>query len=122
MTSYPAGLVMSGSEGCVHVRIWDERFYLCSEDLGALLFLGESVPLLRPGSPFDTSPRGGGLAHLNRSGRAVIFEVGNQCYLIPRDRFLMVALGEEVSCPVADIVTDGTSPLSTTTTTGGATP
>lgn len=107
MTQYPAGIVMGGSEGCVHLRIWDERYIIQSEDLGVLVFLGELVPLIRDSPQPNESSVTRGVAHLNRSGRAVLLEIGNQCYLIPRDRFVMVALGDEVSTPIAEIAIDG---------------
>lgn len=107
MTQYPAGIIMSGSEGCLHLRIWDERYLIRSDDLGALVFLGELVPLIREGPPPHDASVTGGVAHLNRSGRAVLLEIGNQCYLIPRDRFVMVALGDEVSTPIAEVAIDG---------------
>ena len=43
MMHYSAGLVISGSEGCVHVRIWSEHYYIGPEDLGMLLFVGDHV-------------------------------------------------------------------------------
>lgn len=110
MTQHPAGLIMSGSEGCLHIHIWDERFLIYPDDLGAIVFLGEIVPIIRLDSPPRDPVRIGGFVHLNRSGRAVVFEIGDVCYLVPRDRFLTVALGEEVSCLVAEIASDHTVP------------
>jgi hypothetical protein len=106
MTHYSAGLVISGSEGCVHIRIWSERYYVCPEDLGNLLFVGDHVPLLKKGSEATGMPLVSGSIYLNPSGRAVIIAIGNTCYMLPRDRFIAVALGEDVSCILFEVPSD----------------
>jgi hypothetical protein len=103
MTAFASGgQVMCGAEGQVHVRIWGELHYVCPEDLGRLLFVGDRVPLLRKGSAPEEVPHPlaqvSGSVCLTQSGRAVIIATGSQRYMLPRDRFLAVAFGEEISC------------------------
>jgi hypothetical protein len=66
MTHFSAGNVMTGSDGYVHVRIWDKSYFICPEDMGMLLFVGETVPLLHK------NPGPSGAVAFNPSGRAVI--------------------------------------------------
>lgn len=101
MTAFASGgQVMCGAEGQVHVRIWGELHSVCREDLGRLLFVGERVPLLRkgPGEVSRETARVSGSVRISLSGRAVILATGSQRSMLPRDRFVAVALGEEVSC------------------------
>jgi hypothetical protein len=101
MTAFASGgQVICGAEGQVHVRIWGELHYVCPEDLGRLLFVGDRVPLLRkgPGVVPQEPAQVSGSVRISPSGKAVIIATGNQRYMLPRDRFLAVALGEEVSC------------------------
>jgi hypothetical protein len=102
MTAFASGgQVMCGADGCVHVRIWGEHHFICPEDLGRLLFMGEQVSLTRTGSAAGEVPQPlphvSGTVCLTPSGRAVIIAAGSQRYMLPRDRFLAVAFGEEVS-------------------------
>jgi hypothetical protein len=109
MTAFASGgQVMCGAEGQVHVRIWGELHHVCREDLGRLLFVGDQVPLLRKG-PGDVPPKPvqvSGSVRISPSGRAVILATGSQRYMLPRDRFIAVALGEEVSCLFFEIPSD----------------
>ena len=109
MTAFASGgQVMCGAEGCVHVRIWGELHYVCPEDLGRLLFVGDRVPLLRKGPgevPHETVQVSGSVS-ISPSGRAVILATGSQRYMLPRDRFVAVALGEEVSCLFFEMPSD----------------
>ncbi len=104
MTAFASGgQVVCGADGCMHVRIWGELHALCPEDLGRLLFMGERVSLTRRGSGAGESCRDpddqvSGSVRLSPSGRAVIIAAGSKRYMLPRDRFLAVALGEEISC------------------------
>lgn len=102
------GQVMCGTEGQVHVRIWGELHYVCPEDLGRLLFVGDRVSLLRKGPEgVPREPvRVSGSVRLSPSGRAVIIAAGSQRYMLPRDRFIAVALGEEVSCLFFEMPSD----------------
>lgn len=98
MTACAAGQILCGSEGRVYVRIWGEKHYILPEDLGMLLFVGERVPLMKKSaSPHEIAQEVGRVG-LSPSGRAVIIAVGNQRYMLPRDKFLAVALGEEIGC------------------------
>jgi hypothetical protein len=106
MTSFAAGSIISGSEGCVHIRIMGEPHYLCPEELGRLVFMGDNVPLLRHYPTANDPPQVAGSVRLNPSGRGVIIEVGKQRYQLPRDRFLAVALGEDISCIFFEIPSD----------------
>jgi hypothetical protein len=102
------GQVMCGAEGQVHVRIWGELHYVCPEDLGRLLFIGDRVSLLKKGAgevPQD-SVQVSGSVHISPSGRAVIIATGSQRYMLPRDRFVAVALGEEISCIFFEVPSD----------------
>jgi hypothetical protein len=98
MTTYAAGQIMCGGEGRVHVRIWGEMHYILAEDLGNLFFVGKWVPLMKKVKSLHEVPKAVGSVFINRSGRTVIIEFGNQRYMLPRDKFLAVALGEEVAC------------------------
>jgi hypothetical protein len=98
MTAFAAGQIMCGSEGRVYVRIWGELHFVCPEELGLLFFVGERVSLLKKGPAPQQVPQVSGTVYLSPSGRAVIIAIGNQRYMLPRDKFLAVALGEEVSC------------------------
>jgi hypothetical protein len=102
------GQVMCGAEGQVHVRIWGELHYVCPEDLGRLLFVGDRVSLLKkgPGEVPRESVQVSGSVHLSPSGRAVIIATGSQRYMLPRDRFVAVALGEEISCIFFEVPSD----------------
>ena len=97
MTAYAAGQIMCGSEGRVYARIWGELYYICPEDLGVLFFVGERVSLIKKG-PAPQVPQVAGTVYLSPSGRAVIIAIDRQRYLLPRDKFLAVVLGEDVSC------------------------
>jgi hypothetical protein len=99
MTAYAAGQILCGSEGRVYARIWGELYYISPEDLGLLFFVGERVSLIRKKGPVpEQGPQVAGTVYLSPSGRAVIIAIDRQRYLLPRDKFLAVALGEDVSC------------------------
>ncbi len=103
MTAFASGgQVMCGADGCVHVRIWGELHSISPEDLGRMLFMGERVSLIRKGSAAEEVSQPvadvSGSVCLAPSGRAVVIAAGSQRYMLPRDRFLAVALGEEISC------------------------
>ena len=111
MTAFASGgQIMCGAEGCVHVRIWGELHAICPEDLGRLLFMGERVSLLRKGSAPEKVPQNvdqvSGSVRISPSGKAVIIATGSQRYMLPRDRFVAVALGEEVSCLFFEMPSD----------------
>ena len=98
MTQYAAGSITSGKDGCVFIRIRGEPHYIYPEELGRLIFMGDCVPILRHQPTANGPPQVSGTVHLNLSGRGIVIEIGDTHYQLPRDRFLAVALGEEVSC------------------------
>ena len=110
MTRFSAGLVLTGSDGYVHVRIWDKSYFICPEDMGMLLFVGDTVPLLQKNPDPTGSPVTSGSVSLNPSGRAVIISIGSIRYMLPRDRFIAVALGEDVSCILFEVPGDVPEP------------
>lgn len=121
MSHISAGLVLTGSDGYTHVRIWGKSYFICPKDMGILLFAGETVPLLHTNpDPQGTSLCSGSVA-LNPSGRAVIIAVGEIRYMLPRDRFIAVALGEDVSCILFEVPSDVLEPELLTPLTRGAT-
>ncbi|MGA9203913.1 hypothetical protein [Methanoregula sp.] len=97
MSAYPAGHILFGDEGRVHICIWDTRYQICPEDLGMLFFVGDRVPLMKKG-PAPQVFQISGQVSLAPSGQAVIIAIDRQRYMVPRARLLAVALGEEVSC------------------------
>ena len=120
MTRFSAGLVLTGSDGYVHVRIWDKSYFICPEDMGMLLFVGDTVPLLQKNPDPTGSPVASGSVALNPSGRAVILSVGSIRYMLPRDRFIAVALGEDVSCILFEVPGDVPEPEIISPSKGGA--
>ena len=75
-----------------------------------LLFVGDTVPLLQKNPDVTGSPVAAGSVALNPSGRAVILSVGSIRYMLPRDRFIAVALGEDVSCILFEVPGDVPEP------------
>jgi hypothetical protein len=108
MTAFAGGQIMCGGEGRVHVRIWGEPHYICPEDLGMLLFVGDRVSLYKKVPAPQENPQVSGSVYLSPSGRAVIIATGQQLYMLPRDKFLAVAFGEEVSCIFFEVPSDET--------------
>jgi hypothetical protein len=106
MTAFASGQIMCGGEGRMHVHIWGEPYYISPEDLGMLLFVGNAGRLLKKGSAPQEVPQTSGSVYLNPSGRAVIIATGKQRYMLPRDKFLAVALGEDVSCIFFEVPSD----------------
>jgi len=94
---------MGGSDGCLHVRIYGAPHYICPEELGMLFFVGDSVPLLKNYPSAGSTPQLSGRVRLNASGRSVIIEIGAARFMVPRDRFLAVAFGEDFSCIIFEI-------------------
>ena len=102
MNTCPAGHIMSGDDGRVHICIWEGRYYLTPEDLGTLFFTGEPVLLLKKG-PAPQVFRISGNVYLSPSGQAVIIATDQQRYMVPRARFLAVAFGEEPHCDFFEV-------------------
>ncbi|WP_321504566.1 hypothetical protein [uncultured Methanoregula sp.] len=106
MNAFTAGQVLCGDDGRVHVRIWGERYYLYPEDLGILFFAGDPVPLLMKGPGRDVHEVAGTVS-LNPSGRAVVIAIKKQRYMLSREKFLAVALGEEMACIFSEVPVEG---------------
>ena len=94
MSTCPAGHIMSGDDGRVHIFIWEGRYYLAPEDLGTLFFTGAPVLLLKKGSAQQVFKICGNV-YLSPSGQAVLIATDQQRYMVPRARFLAVAFGDE---------------------------
>ena len=123
MTAFASGgQVMCGAEGGVHVRVWGELHTICPGDLGRLLFVGERVPLFTQGLENVHTDIISGSVALSPSGRAVIIASGSQRYMLPRDRFLAVALGEEISCIFVEVPAGTPDRELLTASAGGITP
>lgn len=106
MTACAAGQVLCGDDGRLHIRIGGEQYYLYPEDIGLFFFAGECAPLLKKG-PVPQVHEVSGTIGLNPFGRAVVIAIDKQRYMLPRDKFLSVALGEEISCTFFETPTDG---------------
>jgi len=106
MTYLSAGQIMGGDRRCVHVRIYGAPHYIRTEELGMLFFVGETVPLLRNWPSENETMEVSGRVHLNPSGRSVLFEIGTSRFMVPRDRFLAVAFGEDFSGILFEIPSD----------------
>jgi hypothetical protein len=106
MSAQASGQILFADEGRMHIRIWDGQYYICSKDLGILFFIGGDIPVLKKENGTDTTPMVSGNAYLAPSGQAVIIAIGSLRYMIPRERFLAVAFGEEVSCIFSEMPVD----------------
>jgi hypothetical protein len=107
MTAFASsGQVMCGAEGRAHVRTGGELHTICPEDPGRLLFVGERVSLFTYGPENVLKDSVSGPVSLSPSGRAVIIATGSQRSMLPRDRYLAVALGEEISCIFVEVPQD----------------
>lgn len=107
MTAFASGgQVMCGADGGVHVRAGGELHTICPEDPGRHLFAGERVSLFIKGAENVCKDTISGPVPLSPYGRAVIIASGNQRSMLPRDRFLAVALGEEISCIFVEVPAD----------------
>ena len=112
MTRFSAGIVLTGSDGYVHVRIWDKSHFICPEDMGMLLFVGETVPLLQK-NPDPVRFSGCFRLRCPQSigpGRYHVDWQNPIRYMLPRDRFIAVALGEDVSCILFEVPGDVPEP------------
>ncbi|MFA6362886.1 hypothetical protein [Methanoregula sp.] len=105
MSACPAGHILYGEDSRVHISIWEERYQICPEDLGMLFFVGDRVPLLKKGPALQVYQISGQVC-LAPSGQAVIIAIDTQRYMVPRNKFLAVALGEEASCDFFELPGD----------------
>ena len=106
----------------MHVRAWGELRTICPEDPGRLLFAGERVPLFTKGAENILKDSVSGPVSLSPSGRAVIIASGSQRSMLPRDRFLAVAFGEEISCIFVELPPDTPEREIPSASQGGITP
>jgi hypothetical protein len=106
MTPFSAGQILCGDEGCVHVKIYGAPHYIRTEELGTLFFVGDTVLLLKNWPSENETRQVSGRVHLNPSGRSVIIEIDTSRFMVPRDRFLAVAFGEDVFSIVFEIPSD----------------
>ena len=102
MSPGPAGHIQYGDDGRVHICIWEGRYQVCPEDLGTLFFVGDEVPVTKDG-PVPQVYQLSGTAGISPSGQAVIIAIDRQRYMVPRDRFLAVALGTEAACDFFEV-------------------
>ena len=108
MTPLSAGEIRAGGDGCVHLLIGKQILALNPGDMGVLFFGGGAAPvraLTGPGEPGE-KPRG--MVRLTPSGRAVTIELGGERFMVPRDRFLAVAFGEDIASLVFTVPSDRT--------------
>ena len=112
MSGFASGQVLCGDEGRVHVHVMTDQYYICPEDLGMLLFVGDRIQLMKKSPDPVGMPWVAGSVYLNPAGRAVIIAIGKTRYPLPRDRFLAVALGEDVSCIIFGVPSNDEEPVS----------
>jgi len=102
MSTCPAGHIMYGDDGRVHICIWEGRYHIIPEDLGTLFFVGEPVPLMKKG-PAPQVFQISGQVYLSPSGQAVIMAIDGQRYMVSRSRLLAVAFGDEPICDFFEV-------------------
>ena len=96
MSACPAGHILYGEEGRVPSAS-GKSVTICPEDLGMLFFVGDRVPLMKKGPALQVYQISGQVC-LAPSGQAVIIAIDKQRYMVPRNKFIAVALGEDISC------------------------
>ena len=123
MTAFASGgQVMCGAGGGVHVRVWVELYTICPEDPGRFLFVGERVSLFSKGLENTVKDSLSGPVSPSPTGRAVIITTGSQRSMLPCDRFLAVALGEEIFCIFVEVPADSPESGILPASQGGITP
>jgi len=109
MTALSAGEIRAGGDGCVHILLKGQVYSLCPDDMGVLFFGGGAAPVrILPGQG-GPSLKARGHARLNPSGRSVTIELGTERFMVPRDRFLAVAFGEDIASLVFTVPSDRTA-------------
>lgn len=108
MTPLSAGEIRAGGDGCVHVLLRGQVYSLCPNDMGVLFFGGGAAPVRIPPGQGEPNVKARGIARLSPSGRSVTIELGGERYMVPRDRFLAVAFGEDIASLVFSIPSDRT--------------
>ena len=112
MNEPSSGTISPGAHGRLDIIIEDENFYISSDDLKNLIFLGRCAPVMRTLSKkpdewteiFSTEISGH--VSLNAAGRAVYFVTTKGTFIIPLFSLQSVARGEAVSAPVFQIIPD----------------
>jgi len=107
MSTSPAGHIMYGDGGRVHICIREGWYQITPEDLGTLFFVGEPVLLMKKG-PAPQVFQIAGTVYLSPSGQAIIIAIERRRYIVPRDRLLAVALGNEPSCDFYEVPDENT--------------
>ena len=108
MTSLSAGEIRAGGDGCVHILIKGQVYSIGPDDMGMLFFGGGAAPVRIPPGQGDPGLKARGHARLNPSGRSVTIELGAERFMVPRDRFLAVAFGEDITSLVFTVPSDRT--------------
>jgi len=108
MTPLSAGEIRAGGDGCVHILLKGQLLALCPGDMGVLFFGGGMAPVRALTGPGDPGQKPRGMARLTPSGRAVAIELGSEQFMVPRDRFLAVAFGEDIASLVFSVPSDRT--------------
>lgn len=108
MTPLSAGEIRAGGDGFVHILIGKQVLTLSPADMGVLFFGGGAAPVRALAGPGEPGEKPRGMARLTPSGRAVTLELGSGRYMVPRDRFLAVAFGEDIASLVFTVPLDRT--------------
>ena len=112
MQPEPGTLAQARGEG-LSVTVAEETYHLGRDDIHALLFYGQSVPLLRfeedgvcsNGAVFINTVIDGHIT-VHTSGRAVLVVTRAGHFTIPFASFQQVARGEAVSAPLFPTMPD----------------
>jgi len=94
MMTSESGQIRFGAVSRVPIHTREDRNYLCHQDLGPLVFLGDSMLFPKKG-PAPQVHEVCGRVRFPPSGWAVVITMGKQQRIIPRDKFLAIAFREE---------------------------
>jgi len=108
MTPLSAGEIRAGGDGCVHLLIGKQILAVNPDDMGVLFFGGGAAPVRARAGPGEPGEKPRGMVRLTPSGRAVTIELGSERFMVPRDRFLAVAFGEDIASLVFTVPSDRT--------------
>lgn len=105
-----SGMLVLGRSGTLCLTIAEETYRITRDDIHALLFYGQSVPLTRteetvhPGGVVVTTSVIDGSLTVHTSGRAVLVAAKAGSFVIPFVSFQRIARGEAVSLPLFPLV------------------
>ncbi|MDE4907744.1 hypothetical protein L0665_03845 [Methanogenium marinum] len=107
------GTLAQGRGETLTVTIAEETYYLGRDDIHALLFYGQSIPLTRieedgissNGAVFITTVIDGHIT-VHASGRAILIVTRAGYFTIPFTSFQQVARGDAVSAPLFPTMPD----------------